>query len=124
MKETKYVYLGDFQGTTLESLGEMKFKSNQNVQIMIDANPIVNGYVWKLTNNECGVRFRHLKTSYQPPISMIAGAPGHSVFNFETPDPAENYIRGLPCNLEFKQVQQWGSDESGETHTLKVTVGN
>ena len=65
---------------------------------MIDT---IEGSKMELTINACGSRFKLLKKTYQASLSMIVGAPGHTAFEFITPEPEENYVSGKPCELEF-----------------------
>ena len=81
---------------------------------MVEAvsNP-TTGYEWSVISNTCGVRFAQVSSEHvDPSDEYLMGAPGKHVWTFETPPPDANYVRDLPCTLEFKYKQPWNTDSS------------
>ena len=80
------------------------------------------GYRWSIQDNTCGVRFVEMRNHYAKGSGI--GAAGQRVWTFKTPQPEENYIRGMECELTFVNSRPWEAANANNAtfKTIKVTV--
>ena len=101
--------------------GAYEVESNQEITIRARENP-TTGFRWEVNSENCGVRVKLVDDTFIPPNDNLIGAGGERVFTFKTPDPAENYIRGLPCDLKFSHRRSWETGRNVADKTVRITV--
>ena len=97
--------------------------NNSEVSIKVGENP-TTGYTWTVDSSNCGARLTEVKSHYtraSDSDGVQMGVGGTREWIFKTPDPAENYVRGLPCDLNFSLSRPW-EKENGAVQTESVTV--
>ena len=90
-------------------------------QVKVTENA-TTGYRWSIYDNTCGVRFVETKNHYSQGKGI--GAAGQRVWTFKTPQPEENYIRGMECELTFVNSRPWeaANKNNATFKTVKVVV--
>ena len=109
----------------LTSSSDRKFElpgNNSNIAIKVSENP-TTGYTWSVDTTACGARLSQLKSQYVRDSSdeISLGVGGTHQWIFKTPDPAENYVRGLPCDITFSLARPW-EKQNGPIQSEKITV--
>ena len=82
--------------------------NNSNISVKVSENP-TTGYTWTVDTSACGSRLTEVKSQYTRATTndLEMGIGGKKEWIFKTPDPAENYVRGLPCDLTFNLARPW-----------------
>ena len=109
----------------LTSSSDKKFElpgNNSNIAIKVSENP-TTGYTWSVDTTECGARLTSVQSQYVRNSNGAnnLGVGGTHQWVFKTPDPAENYVKGLPCDLTFSLARPW-EKQNGPIQSEKITV--
>ena len=75
--------------------------SSNTVQFKVKDKTGSTGYSWIVDSSNCGARLMQTDVQYNAPPEGLMGASGERIWTFETPSADENYIRGLPCDMQF-----------------------
>ena len=93
---------------------------NSKLVIKVADNP-TTGFRWTIDPSQCGSKIQNLQEDFEAPTNGLIGAGGTRVWTMETPEPAENYIRGLACTVDFGFGRPWEQDGS-ETPAKSIVL--
>ena len=112
----------------MSSNGDFQYKAGTDytIKAQVGENPST-GYIWKIASNTCGARVALTKTESHKAgdlkLDQMYGAGNVRTFTFKTLGPDANFIRGMPCDIEFISVRPWESNANvADNNKRKVTI--
>ena len=104
--------------------GYLELKAETDVKVTVFENESTP-YWWQITKNTCGKRFVLTKTTYHEKNTAALGAPGRHEWDFATPDATTDYVKDVPCLVEFEMVKpdQEHTKKASYDKQLTVVVG-
>ena len=102
--------------------GIFEAAGDSQVVIKVRENP-TTGFMWSVDSSDCGARLTQVDNDFVAPTNGLIGAGGQRVWTFQTPDPSSNYIRGLPCDLDFFVGRSWENNVGASpAHSIRLNI--